>query len=461
MSFAVSAPRFSLPPGDFHLFSPAPDASATSRNQVPMCVLFRATTPWERRLGAPALDPVEAERAPWLGLLVLREDELTANTRFVEGQTVGACLQSAGAPTLALDPGEADLPCLALDIEAQLFAEIAPSLEEVRNLCHVRQVSTDDKELLGQDDDGWFSAAIANRVLAQATRHVVALVSWEGHGDRLAQLGASRPTFAVMFPAPTRLFVLQRWRCTGFDDAAKGAASFLQLAKRLSVGALGGPADASTTSVPARSTDDGFVLLSHDARDGRRLNTLYRGPLVPLMEKRVNGAPTHSAEQLIETVDHEQLTEKVDQVAYAAAFELGRVLALSDKYFALSLMRWRLGQYQGAVGGMLGSLLKPLLDPTQLQQLGKLLSFNAVSRTEMLSRGSTELLPGGAAFPSWSRFTGLPEGADMTALANEVAKLHGLPSGTGLLQTLSRGVVSVPSPSSPLRTFFDLNGGHP
>ena len=55
-----------------------------------------------------------------------------------------------------------------------------PKLDELRLLCHARQVNPRDKELCGNDDDGWFSVVTSNRVLLPNKKYHACLVSLEG-----------------------------------------------------------------------------------------------------------------------------------------------------------------------------------------------------------------------------------------------------------------------------------------
>jgi hypothetical protein len=114
--------------------------------------------------------------------------------------------------------------------------------------------------------------------------------------------------------------------------------------------------------------DSGHVPLGHQTRDGESAIAWYRGPLVPAgVARDTTTGPYHTADQA-RRID--PLTG-LENLGYAAAFEIGRLLALSDPHFALQLFRWRRGGHdrvaKAVFDGRLAALLPDLLaefDPT-------------------------------------------------------------------------------------------------
>lgn len=175
MPFTVDAPRFTLDPSQIHAVFPPTNGVGSYTSRLPMVVLRRRTLPWERRL-APGTE------TPWMALLLLEEGEgLTLSPC-----TVGDVLEGAtgnGSPRLALPdvPQAARAqPCMGLELPLELFHDIAPMVTEVPLLTHVRQVDTADKELLGQDEDGWFAVVVGNRLPEPGKKYQACLVSLEG-----------------------------------------------------------------------------------------------------------------------------------------------------------------------------------------------------------------------------------------------------------------------------------------
>ena len=92
--------------------------------------------------------------------------------------------------------------------------------------------------------------------------------------------------------------------------------------------------------------DSGHVGLNHKTREGDETRSWYRGPLVPhptLSDpaKRIDLA--HSSDQLRIVIPDGR-----EDLSLATAFEIGRLLTLSQPSVIASLMRWRQDHYQAA-----------------------------------------------------------------------------------------------------------------
>jgi hypothetical protein len=100
----------------------------------------------------------------------------------------------------ALDAASRAQPCTAIDVPLPLFKEIAPMESEISLLCHVRQVNTEDKELLGMDDDGWFAVVVGNRIPEPGKKYLACLVSLEGAQAYLPTTIEATPLTGSHFP---------------------------------------------------------------------------------------------------------------------------------------------------------------------------------------------------------------------------------------------------------------------
>lgn len=84
-------------------------------------------------------------------------------------------------------------------------------------------------------------------------------------------------------------------------------------------------------------TDTGHTLVDHLTRQGDQTKSWYRGPLTPRQVVRnLENAPYHMADQARRLVEN-----GLEDISEAAAFECGRLLALSDTSFIQALMHWR------------------------------------------------------------------------------------------------------------------------
>ena len=187
LPFAVTGPRFTLDAAEIHASYPPANAEGPFDTRLPMVVLRRRTLPWERELAAVGGDP-EGDITPWVALLLFEEDEI--KLLDPPNCTVGTIVNgdsSENVDALTGLPGTIDTsqPCLGIQVSLSKFKEVAPTLEELRLLAHARQVNTADKELLGQDKDGWFSVIVANRLPESGKKYVACLVSLEGHEAHL------------------------------------------------------------------------------------------------------------------------------------------------------------------------------------------------------------------------------------------------------------------------------------
>jgi hypothetical protein len=96
-------------------------------------------------------------------------------------------------------------------------------------------------------------------------------------------------------------------------------------------------------------TETGHVSLEHASRAGEPAPAWYRGPATPLPVPRAglrpDGRPplAHHADQLRRVVPDGQ-----EDLGYAAAFEIGRLLALSQPGVVAALARWRQEAYGAA-----------------------------------------------------------------------------------------------------------------
>jgi hypothetical protein len=113
----------------------------------------------------------------------------------------------------------------------------------------------------------------------------------------------------------------------------EGAADFQALMESLDVGMLGKqPPD---EEVPV--LDTGHTVVERLTRRGEQAQAWYRGPLTPRqVKRRTDAPPLFAAEQALRLGDDRRW-----DLSEAAAFEIGRLLALSDAAFVELLARWR------------------------------------------------------------------------------------------------------------------------
>lgn len=169
-----------------------------------------------------------------------------------------------------------------------------------------------------------------------------------------------------MVVEPTYRFpVLSYWSFT-----CTGAGSFESLMQGLDVGMLGtvagrpsgkpfpecfeprggsAPPDAPATRPEAELAETGHVGLPHQTRRGEHVRAWYRGPVVPNLTTR-ESAPAGGRLPLAHVSDQLRriIPDGREDLAYACAFEIGRLLALSSPSVVAAFARWRTEQFGSA-----------------------------------------------------------------------------------------------------------------
>jgi hypothetical protein len=186
-------------------------------------------------------------------------------------------------------------------------------------------------------------------------------------------------TFAV--EKVLRFPVLAHWSFTTNEGA-----TFETLMQDLDVGLLGTvPAPAADAPPPARPAPEivetGHIGLGHRARRGDAMRAWYRGPFVPfptLRDPAGGGGPllAHAADQLRRVVPDGR-----EDLSLAAAFEIGRLLGLSQLSVVSALLRFRSEQFgAGRVRELLATLtpfkMPSLVDATM--DLGRFVAAQMV-----------------------------------------------------------------------------------
>ena len=162
-----------------------------------------------------------------------------------------------------------------------------------------------------------------------------------------------RDTMAAGFRLPIEVFavepvyrfpVLAHWSFTTNEGA-----TFETLMQHLDVGLLGTlpepkPKAPPPAKAPPEVVETGHIGLDHRTRRGDAARAWYRGPMVPfpMLRDAQGGKPllAHASDQLRRVVPDGR-----EDLALAAAFEIGRLLALSQLSIVSALLRFRNEQF--------------------------------------------------------------------------------------------------------------------
>lgn len=203
------------------------------------------------------------------------------------------------------------------------------------------------------------------------------------------------PVDALVLEQVYRFPVLAYW-----SFACTGAGSFKTLMQGLDVGLLGTlPADPTAGPRPdcappvggsapplpplarpePEATETGHIGLRHLTRRGDDLRAWYRGPFTLHVTERAEAVPDTTL-PLAHTSDHLRrvVPDGREDLGLAAAFEIGRLLALSQPSVVSALARWRREQFGAARARALAQdaakdvpIVAPVFSGT-IQELGQL-----------------------------------------------------------------------------------------
>lgn len=321
--FQIDAPRlrFAAPADEVHACYPPAGAAADYRYTLPHIVLKRRTLPWEHQLLQGD------EKTPWLALLLLGPQELAAaSLRDIHAaELLRPDSADLKVPVTTVEEGDRDAQITVLELAAAQFRALCPRLDELAPLSHVRQVSLSGKADAGPEKTGEFAVVLANRFPAPGQTSRALLVSLDGWG---AWLGADPAGDAGK---RVRVVVLHSW---SFESVVDGSGTFRGRIEQLRdrIAPLAAPAPGTAAAV-ARTLAQGFVPLAYQPEGAAKTFGWYRGPLSPIKVPAL-AADGPSFEAVPDPA------ERGMDLSYSAAWQLGRLLALSSASFGAALRRW-------------------------------------------------------------------------------------------------------------------------
>jgi len=373
-SFAVAGNRFQLAGDDVVSTFPPNLANGEFDGVLPHVVLKRSSLPWQRNSVPDELN------APWLAVLLFEANQMppvqtgVAADLIAAGATItvwgstttGTGTMSAGTLSYPgidkLDYGQSPSDvCSFIDLPVATFSQIAPTAADLPYLAHIRETDTldgvDHPDLI-QD----FAVVLGNRIPADQAEAYAALVSLENMGALLPDdSGAPSPNIP---PGTTtiRLLVYTTWRFF-VNDLDQSFQSLAENLNRNSSGQLGFTslrvaAPATTAGAVAQAISDeattltgadadalvlnalaaGYVPLDHHLREAGNTVSWFRGPLLPYgSDSTFVDLPAQGPDALLR---YDPQTGMFD-TSYAAAWQLGQLLALQSAGYASALYEWK------------------------------------------------------------------------------------------------------------------------
>jgi hypothetical protein len=316
--FYVAGERFSLPPSAIRAVFPPDGSLGDHSNVLPHIILDRGSLPWERSPDGTA--------APLTWLLLLLFDE----SEKPEPQIIALSDLHGGAaympPIEVKAPQKPSDRVTVIDVPRERLEAIIPSHDDLRYLAHLRR---------SQSDGGETAAVIGSRLPKPGSTSTVHLVSVEGryHSDsqnpekRVFDFGQTKPNDLV------RLVSLASWRFACVDDKQ----TFAHMVRRLAQEGSDFRMPQSANGAAEAFLRQGFVPVRHMLRQGGRTVSWYRSPFITGTPADAVALPARASDSLLRYYADVGMFD----VSYAAAWELGRLLALQSSAFSTTLYDWK------------------------------------------------------------------------------------------------------------------------
>jgi len=388
-NFGVDAARFSLSPNDIYSVFPLANKSGNYSESLPHMVFTRRTLPWERTIDGkiPVFqreetaeskrNPQDSPPVPWMALLLFTEEEMA--DLQINKNTIGNVIQPNLADGIVrpeifktgttaknvltlMDWEKTTDGCFTIDLSKEQFEKNIPSTKSLSLLAHAKEVSIAHKDKEGitdinDDGTGVFSVIVGNRLPANGKNHTAILVSLEGYTDYLKDTNSVK---TIPTGNKARLVVLASWN---FIDS--GSSSFLELINGVETKSM---KIARQQEAPELVPyfDSGYAPLEHLTRTGAKTISWYHGPFVPKMfpvtAKSISFSSSDAA------LRYDKTTGFFD-ISFAAAWQLGRILALQNQEFSKAMLNWRLAQYQLKSSDSRKDILSTILEDTNKIEL--------------------------------------------------------------------------------------------
>lgn len=312
--FDVECNPYTLNPAEIIHCWPAPDSCGDMGEILPFLCFRRSTYPWERRIDS------ENPEIPWIALCMLTEaDDVTEKTIPLQEWVTEQKKLWPNTCSRLRSKEEGDQLCTVLEMSGKQAARILPERKDLAFTAHVRISESNMERRDASSSEDRFSCVIGSRfpiASQEETIYTVHLVSLEGMPEEKND------------SSDIRLLSLYRWKFTS-NSANR---TFAGLIKELKVKAL---LKDSTAGNPATAL--GYLPFAHLLRNGGRTVSWYRGPLLPFASKEaVQPIAGDSDGYLRYDSDNGML-----DCSYAAAWQMGKLLACQNRSFQEQLMDWR------------------------------------------------------------------------------------------------------------------------
>ncbi|MEM6520506.1 MAG: hypothetical protein AAF722_14390, partial [Cyanobacteria bacterium P01_C01_bin.70] len=281
----------------------------------------------EAMIAEPSKRGADQLRGEFAGLETQVEAILaqSENTKIIPlGKLQPSSTDTIKWPGLNLEIGQhVDDKVAVIDVPKKLLSKILPTAEDLEYLAHVRQVSGD------AETSEPLSVVISNRLPKKSgvsTAYLVSLENRFSNGEFDYQ-NATDDDYI-------RLVMLKSWSFACADPEQ----NFTGLLKNLNKDTLRLPTPENSEA--ASYLAKGYRPFPHYLRQGGKTFSWYHSPLLPgdnPTSLALSQLAVRNADQLISYNPNTGLFD----ISYAAAWQLGQLLALQDKQFATRLFNWK------------------------------------------------------------------------------------------------------------------------
>lgn len=357
-TFSVQAPRFRLDASDIHSVFPAENSQGKHDLKLPHIVFNKRTLPWEHSIKNQEGDD---QHSPWLALLILDQEDFADDAPHGKPAELqnAVRIKNKDDQTNGLKPSISDLfygqqendIVTVIRVNADTFTRIMPTPEEASLLVHAREVFMGHKEIFDHDHPGCFSVLVANRFPCNPMEHPVSqyahVISLEGVFD-LLDAAKKEPTGTVS------LVSLYHWSFTCLPDHGESFSRFMKGLRPPEASPEASPeANDSLLRLPSnlyasnsnenvnRLLIDGFLPISCHKKTGDQDICWFRGPLSPV---KIEAQSAANQQDFLTGADQAKFFDAstgLYNISYSVAWQTGRLLALSNRDFAISLLDWR------------------------------------------------------------------------------------------------------------------------
>ncbi|KAF3908246.1 hypothetical protein AA313_de0204578 [Arthrobotrys entomopaga] len=373
--FTVIAPHFKLIEERVDSVFPPPGHSALPKT-LPHIVLKDFHFPWARNVaGCARQKEDDSNRIPWVALITFTADELQVSDMGVFGEIPNMKLnenlavetqvglsydklteaaKTKNMTNLVAEPDSRErelstsLICVKKPLFTKLFADPKDgkgNITQFKYMNHVREVSTDGQMAAMYGTSGLYSIIVSHRTGPFDTEKPTPLIA---HLVSLENIDGSDIS---SFKDNVILTSLYSWTYTSLPPGSFDVRTALQnLGDNLTVLYPGTPPpkqarpktrEPTIEDIIKRRQEDGYTLVRHRTVTGEETAAMYRGPLVPTIVP-----PKSKTGMTIQSnfgTDLQILDADLGlmDISYAAAWQLGKTLAMGDPAFTAALSRVR------------------------------------------------------------------------------------------------------------------------